>query len=129
MRALLIVAVLATPGLSTVVAGQRPGRVPVVAVTGCATPDGTSWLLTAASAPAPIREADRTQRAADSVEWARQERGGTERYRLMGRALLGEFKIDAHRGHRIVVRGLLISDAKEKRINVISLAMVADSCN
>lgn len=100
----------------------------LVVVTGCVVRDSANWALTAASTPQMIPAAERSQRAADNVEWARTAPPGRERYRLIGRPLLEEFKIDAHLGHRIVVRGLLIDAAKEKRVNVVSLAMVAAKC-
>jgi len=110
-------------------AGQAPAKLmPLTAVSGCVVRDGDNWILTNATART-IPAAERTQAARQNVEWAAANNKGTERYRLIGRPLLEEFKIEAHQGHRIVVRGLLVSDSGEKRLNLVSLAMVGASCN
>ncbi|MGE0361563.1 MAG: hypothetical protein AB7R67_12645 [Vicinamibacterales bacterium] len=97
-------------------------------MSGCVARAGDDWILTNATART-IPAAERTRGARQNVEWAAANNKGTERYRLIGRPLLEEFKIEAHQGHRIVVRGLLVSDSGEKRLNLVSLAMVGESCN
>ena len=109
-------------------AAQSTPPASLVAVTGCVSRNDAAWTLTGASTPRTIPAAERSQRAADNVAWARGQQPGREQYRLLGRPMLEEFEIEAHQNHRIVVRGLLINDAKEKRVNVVSLAMVAASC-
>jgi len=101
---------------------------PLTAVSGCVARAGDNWILTNATART-IPAAERTQGARQNVEWAAANNKGTERYRLIGRPLLEDFKIEAHQGHRVVVRGLLVSDSGEKRLNLVSLAMVNESCN
>ena len=110
-------------------AAQAPSKLmPLTAVSGCVARSGDNWMLTNATART-IPAAERAQGASQNVEWAAANNKGTERYQLIGRPLLEEFKIDAHQGHRVVVRGLLLSEPGEKRLNLVSLAMVGASCN
>ena len=135
----------ATAGLMTQ-SGGAAQKVDVVAVAGCVAQEGESWLLTSATeplaAPAPggarqsagVREgsAPSAEEGALSLslrvtaEMASQQPPGAARYRLIG--LFDEFNVASHKGHKVLVRGPLISDAKEKRVNVMSLVMVAPVC-
>ena len=50
---------------------------------------------------------------------------GTERLILVGP---GPFNPDAHKGHKMAAKGLLIKDPKGNRLNVTSLEMVSATC-
>ena len=59
---------------------------------------------------------------------------GKQVYDLTGRELdlgllgLAEFAPADHNGHRVVVRGLLIKDVKDPRLNVTSLMTASPAC-
>ncbi len=99
----------------------------VVAVVGCLTQQGGGWLLTSAtepiSAPAP---GGGQSSVGVTVEIANKQPLGKGRYRLIG--VLEEFGIPAHTGHKMLVKGLLIVDGADRRINVTSAAMAAATC-
>jgi hypothetical protein len=50
---------------------------------------------------------------------------GNRRYQLLG---VGVFDPSSHKGQKVAVKGVLIKDAGESRLNVTSLQMVAASC-
>lgn len=95
-------------------------KVPIVAVTGCLTPQGANWTLTAATAPVPsVANAPAAGQKIDGPT------SGTAQYRLLG---VSEFDLPAHQGHTVLVKGLLVKAAAETRVNVTSVTMVATSC-
>ena len=50
---------------------------------------------------------------------------GSQQIRLIG---MTEMNPGPHRGHKVLVKGLLIKDASGQRINVTSLKTVGDVC-
>ena len=50
---------------------------------------------------------------------------GSQQIRLIG---MTEMNPGPHRGHKVLVKGLLIKDAAGQRINVTSLKTVGESC-
>ena len=92
-------------------------------VVGCleASPAG-NWLLANASQPA----VSETQ-ATSSVELKAAEARplGSQRYQLLG---VGVFNPSSHQGEKVAVKGILIKDSNEIRINVTSLQVVATNC-
>jgi hypothetical protein len=95
---------------------------PLVEVVGCLSQSGTNWVLTNASDPAPSTTSFTTPEA---VKAAAEKPLGTGQIRLLGTA---PFSPDGHKGHKMVVKGLLIRSGSETRINLSSLQMVAETC-
>lgn len=95
----------------------------IVEVVGCLTtgPNG-SWTLSNASAPRVERRPGST---ADSVKAAAAKSLGTQRFRLLNIAV---FNPGPHQGHMMAVRGILLKDAKDPRINLTSFQMVDTAC-
>jgi cytochrome c5 len=90
-----------------------------VEVVGCLTPgERGAWLLTKASAPVV---ASATASAAD----ASATPPGAQTFRLLD-ALA--YPADAHRGHRMYVRGLLINLPDEQRLTISAFEMVSATC-
>ncbi len=92
-------------------------------VVGCleASPRG-NWLLINASDPT-ISE---IQAASSATLKAAEARSlGSRRYELLG---VGVFDPSSRKGEKVAVKGILIDNAKESRINVTSLQMVAANC-
>ena len=95
---------------------------PLVEVVGCLSQTGANWVLTNASEPAPSTTSFTTPEA---VKAAAEKPLGTGQIRLLG---IAPFSPDGHKGHKMVVRGLLIKSGSETRINLSSLQMVAETC-
>jgi len=130
---LILIAVMAmeTTGLAL---AQRSGapksdQLRVVAVVGCVTADGDAWVLTNASGPLAVPTADGKAETGSGVtfEKAKAEPPGKERYRLMN--MLTEFGVAQHKGQRVLVKGLLLGDAKDRRLNLVAFEPVALTCN
>ncbi len=96
-------------------------RAPLIEVVGCLSQTGTNWFLTSASDAA----ATTSFTTPEAVKAAQDKPLGTERFRLLGTAPFGP---DGHKGHKMVVRGLLIKSGSETRINLTSFQMVAETC-
>jgi hypothetical protein len=95
---------------------------PLVEVVGCLSQTGTNWVLANASEPAPSTTSFTTPEA---VKAAAEKPLGTGQIRLLG---IAPFSPDGHKGHKMVVRGLLIRSGSETRINLSSLQMVSETC-
>jgi hypothetical protein len=98
-------------------------RPPLVEVVGCLSQTGANWVLTNASDPAAATTSFTTPEA---VKAAAEKPLGTSQVRLLG---TGPFSPDGHKGHKMVIRGLLIRSGSETRINLTSFQMVAETCS
>jgi hypothetical protein len=101
----------------------------VVAVVGCVAAEGQSWVLTNASVPltAPVGETKVMTGSAITVDRAKTEPAGKERYRLMN--MLDEFGVANRKGQRVLVKGLVLGTGKDRRINLVSFEPVAPACH
>ena len=103
--------------------GNIPPVLDIVEVVGCLqSAPNDMWILTNSTAPALQRRPTTTPEA---VKAAASKPLGTQKFRLMN---IGVFNPAAHQGHKMVVRGLLIKDAKDPRINTMSFQMVDAAC-
>ena len=112
-----IAALAAAPGDTL---RAQAALVPIVAVTGCLAEQGTNWVLTNATAPVPS--------VANAPPAGRPITGptsGTQQIRLIG---ISEFDLPSHKGHTVLVKGLLVKAASETRLNVTSVTMVSATC-
>jgi len=98
-------------------------RPPLVEVVGCLSQTGANWVLTNASDPATSTTSFTTPEA---VKAAAEKPLGTEQIRLLGTA---PFSPEGHKGHKMVVRGLLIKSGSETRLNLTSFQMVSETCS
>ncbi|HXJ47472.1 MAG TPA: hypothetical protein VNK47_12405 [Candidatus Dormibacteraeota bacterium] len=106
------------PSSSTATAALQIGE-----VVGCVEASTSSgWLLTKAREPV-ISDTQATSSA--ELKAAEESPSGTARYQLLGASV---FKPLNHQKERVVVKGILIRDARETRINVTSLQSVAAKC-
>ena len=130
--AALVVAAYALPTHTT--AQTAPvQKVSVVTVTGCLTQGpANTWLLTNATDPVPVSGAAKPTSSATIPPLANSPRSSTaavsgkNRFKLIG---ILELNVPAHKGHTVMVRGLLIPAQPERRINLTNVQMVADSCS
>jgi copper type II ascorbate-dependent monooxygenase-like protein len=103
---------------------QQQERLKIAEVVGCLerNPPG-KWMLTSAADPV----ASATQSTSSvALKSAQDKPLGSRRYRLLGASV---FNPSSHRGEKVAVRGILIKDSEETRVNVTSLQMIATSCS
>jgi hypothetical protein len=106
------------------VAETIKASVPEIAeVVGCRqeNPPG-NWMLTEAGDPM-MSETQSTSSV--DLKAAQAKPLGHRRYRLLG---VGVFNALSHNTEKVAVKGILIQDSKENRLNVTSLQMVAPPC-
>ena len=97
-------------------------RSPVVEVVGCLSQTGTGWTLANASEAAVTATSFTTP---EEVKTAGEKALGTQQYRLLGTS---PFSPDGHKGHKMVVKGLLTKSGTYTRINVTSFQMLGETC-
>jgi hypothetical protein len=125
--------------LSTTLAAQRGGRggggaefagppqdandIPVVETVGCLVsgPENT-WTLS--SATEPVKSTPGFSKAEDAKA-AESRPLGSQQMRLIG---LVEMHPEEHKGHKVLVKGMLIKDAAGPRLNITSLTTVSQTC-
>ena len=103
---------------------QGSQAIPIVDTIGClAEGPNRTWTLTNAAEPTRAGRAGFSR--PDEVKAAEGRGLGSQRLRLIG---MTEMNPGPHRGHKVLVKGLLIKDADGSRINVTSLKTVGDPC-
>jgi hypothetical protein len=103
---------------------QGTQALPIVETVGClAEGPGKTWTLT--NAGEPIKAARAGFSRPEDLKAAEGRGLGSQRIRLIGMA---EMNPNPHRDHKVLVKGLLISDAGGQRINVTSLKTVGSTC-
>jgi dihydrodipicolinate reductase len=100
----------------------KPDQSAIVEAVGCLSQTGADWILANATDAVVARTPFTTPEA---VKAATEKALGTQRYRLLGTT---PFSPDRHKGHKMVVRGLLIKSGSDTRINVTSFQMLAETC-
>ncbi len=105
--------------------GARPQRaLEIVDVVGCLTQSSSSvWKLTRAGDPI-VTATQSTSLAALKSTAARPF--GNQQYQMLG---VSVFNPEAHAGQKVAVKGVLIKDTGNSRLNVTSLQMVGASCS
>jgi hypothetical protein len=103
---------------------QGVEAIPIVETVGCLAegPDRT-WSLTNAAEPAKAARAGFSR--PEEVKAAEGRGLGSQQIRLIG---MTEMNPEPHRGHKVLVKGLLIGGEAGRRINVTSLKTVGESC-
>lgn len=103
--------------------GNIPPTVDIVEVVGClqSGPNDT-WILGRATTPELQR---RPNTSPEAVKAAAAKPLGTQQFRLMN---ISVFNPAAHQGHKMAVRGILIKDPKQPRINTMSFQMLDAAC-
>jgi hypothetical protein len=103
--------------------GQQQSALDLVEVVGCLTENpARTWVLTSATDPVVTKSIWTTKEA---LQDAGARPLANQRYRLLG---VGPFGPEENKGKKVAVKGVLIKDAKETRLNVTSLQAVATSC-
>src|ERR1700683_4671765 len=98
----------------------KSDQAPVVEVVGCLSQTGADWILAKASEPVVASTSFTTPEA---VKAAAEKRVGTGQYRLIGPS---PFSPERHKGHKLVVKGLLIKNGSDARINLTSFQMLSE---
>jgi mono/diheme cytochrome c family protein len=95
----------------------------IAEVVGCLEQSSsTTWMLTNATDPA-VSKIQATSSVA--LKGAAAKPLGNRQYQLLG---LDVFNPSSHTGHKVAVKGVLIKDDKQSRLNVTSVQMVALTC-
>jgi len=103
---------------------QGTEAVPIVETVGClAEGANRTWTLTNAAEPVKAGRAGFSR--PEDVKAAEGRGLGPQQWRLIG---MTEMNPGPHRGHKVLVKGLMISDAGGQRINVTSLKTVGETC-
>jgi hypothetical protein len=151
-RAAVGVAILAACGVNGPAHAQQPQAdpskptAPLVSVVGCAsrTPQG-AWTLTNATSGTETRTLFMT---AAEIDEARKSALGTNRYALLGtpdfvtkeellksgqrteftRPEIANATGQLQNGRRVFVKGLLIAAPNERRLNLVAVQQLADTC-
>jgi hypothetical protein len=139
-------------GMTTAIRAQQQEsdlskpKVPLVSVVGCAThmPDGT-WMLTKATAGVESRVLFMSIK---EIEEAKNKPLGNNQYKLLGtldfltkedllsdprraeftRPEVANATGQLQDGRKLLVKGLLITAASEKRLNLVAVQQLADTC-
>ena len=95
----------------------------IAEIAGCLERDPSpGWILTSASDPV----ASKIQATSSvALKAAATNPLGKKRYQLLG---VSVFNPSGHKGQKVAVKGVLIKDAGEIRVNVTSLQMLAPTC-
>jgi hypothetical protein len=107
------------------VKGAQPAELPtgtLAQVVGCLSPADDGWALTNATAPVRTDNPDASKEEERAA--LQQAPLGTRTIRLLG--VFGS--VDAHKGHKMEAKGLLVKDPTGDRLNVASLEMVGPAC-
>jgi hypothetical protein len=115
----------AEPGLKSDsnISGQQPRSLEIDELVGCLeTNPAGEWQLSKAGQPAESGTEATTSAAIKSAE---SKPLGSQRYFLLGTRW---FQPGEHLGQKVVVKGVVIPEPKEARINVTSLQSVAAAC-
>jgi len=103
---------------------QGTEALPIVETVGClAEGPNRTWTLTNAAEPVKAGRAGFSR--PEEVKAAEGRGLGAQQIRLIGMA---EMNPSPHRGHKVLVKGLMIKDAGGQRLNVTSLKTVGETC-
>ena len=100
----------------------KSDQAPVVEVVGCLSQTGADWILAKATEPAATTTSFTTP---EEVKAAAEKPLGTQQYRLIGTS---PFSPERHKGHKMVVKGLLIKNGSDPGINLTSFQMLSETC-
>jgi hypothetical protein len=100
----------------------KSDQAPVVELVGCLSQTGADWVLAKASEPAATITSFTTP---EEVKAAAEKALGTGQYRLIGAS---PFSPETHKGHKMVVKGLLIKSDSGPHINLTSFQMLSETC-
>jgi hypothetical protein len=100
----------------------------LVRLTGCLTPGtGTAWSLTKSTDAERTRDGEQT--TPEELKAAAAKPLGTQTFRLQNLTeLRAGFNPDSFKGQKVHVKGVLIRQTNNDRVNVTSLEPVASSC-
>jgi mono/diheme cytochrome c family protein len=98
----------------------------MIQAVGCMVQEGDVWLLKMA-APSRIRTSEKVSEA--ELKVAESKPLGTLTFRLQNFSMLGAFKPEMHKDHKMLARGPWIKQGNSDRISVTELEMLASSCD
>jgi hypothetical protein len=102
---------------------QGPDAIPVVETIGCLA-EGPNDTWSVSNATEPTRSTPGFSKPED-LKAAEAKPLGSQQIPLIG---MVEMHPDEHKGHKVLVKGLLIKDATGQRLNITSLTTVGATC-
>jgi hypothetical protein len=103
---------------------QGANAVPIVETIGClAEGPNRTWTLTNAAEPTRASRAGFSR--PEEVKTAEGRGLGSQQLRLIG---MTEMNPAPHKGHKVLIKGLLIKDGDGSRLNVTSIKTIGDLC-
>jgi len=122
---------LSTKNLEAIQIQRKDGAKPLpnyakVQALGCMSQDGDNWVLTNASLTR-----DRTTETSPPTDLKASDARplGNQSFRLQNLIMLGDFKPEAHKDHKMLARGALLRQGNVERISVTDLQMVSSNCS
>lgn len=103
---------------------QGTDALPIVEAVGCLA-EGPSRTWTLTNAAEPVRAARAGFSRPEEVKAAEGRGLGSKQFTLIG---MTEMNPGPHRGHKVLIKGLLIKNASGDRINVTSLKTAGEQC-
>jgi len=98
-----------------------------VRVIGCLVPgEGDSWMLSTAGQPMRTRTPDST--SPEELKDAETQSLGTLTFQVQNLEMIGAFHPEAHKGHRMQAKGVLLRNPAGDRISLTSLEMISANC-
>jgi hypothetical protein len=95
----------------------------VAEVVGCLRRSSSgTWIL--ADASGPVVSATQST-SSEALTVAKAKRLGNRRYQLLGVRL---FSPSRHEGDKVAIKGILVDDSRQSRLNVTSLQTLATEC-
>lgn len=115
-------ALLSAAAPSAQIGKPMPGGPTLVLVVGCVEKRSDTWWLIKSTEPAPTPNPWSSEA---SVKESGAKPLGTAQFRLIG---VSGFNLTNEAGHKVEVKGMLIKDVQESRLNVTSLQSASTTC-
>jgi hypothetical protein len=98
----------------------------IVQLVGCLSQDGQNWIITKASEPA---RTERIQGSTDEeLQQAKVKALGDQTFQTLDINSLAGFEPEAHKGHKIQIKGYIRRLPDRQRIDLTSVEMIAPAC-
>lgn len=98
-----------------------------VEIVGCMEQEAGNWVLVNAGQPSRLRGSSETIEP-EALKAAEARPLGARKFGLQNLSMLGAFKPDDHKGHKMLARGPLIRSGSSERISVLALEMISGNC-
>lgn len=98
-----------------------------VQIVGCMEQEAGNWVLAKAGQPTRLRQSGEKVEP-QVLKVAEMKPPGNLKFRLQNLLMLGNFKPEPHKGHKMLGQGVLIRQSGSERLSVTQLEMVSANC-